>query len=137
MLFRSIPVWQKLFADNETPLTLYRKLAKNEVGTFLLESAEHGGTWSRYSFIGVASQATLTEKDGHALWEGSIPAVAPIAGEPLEAFKKASEFLRSPKLDELPPLTGGLVGYLSYDAVRNLEKIPNIARDDLKLPNMA
>ena len=135
--YNVIPVWQKLFADNETPLTLYRKLAKNEVGTFLLESAEHGGTWSRYSFIGVASQATLTEKDGHAIWEGSIPGVAPIAGEPLEAFKKASEFLRSPKLDELPPLTGGLVGYLSYDAVRNLEKIPNIARDDLKLPNMA
>jgi anthranilate synthase component 1 len=135
--YNVIPVWQKLFADNETPLALYRKLAKNKPGTFLLESAEHGGAWSRYSFIGVASQATLTEKDGVAFWEGSVPAVAPIAGAPLEAFIKAAEFLKSPKLEELPPLTGGLVGYLSYDAVRNLEKLPNLAKDDLKLPTMA
>jgi anthranilate synthase component 1 len=135
--YNVIPVWQKLFADNETPLTLYRKLAKNQSGTFLLESAEHGGAWSRYSFIGVASQATLTEKNGVAFWEGSVPAVAPIAGEPLEAFKKAAEFLKSPKFEELPPLTGGLVGYLSYDAVRNLEKLPSLANDDLRLPTMA
>ncbi len=135
--FNVIPVSRKLFADNETPLTLYRKLAKNKPGTFLLESAEHGGAWSRYSFIGVSSQATLTEKNGVAYWDGNVPAVAPIAGNPLEAFKKASEFLKSPKVEDLPPLTGGLVGYLSYDAVRNLEKIPNIAKDDLELPQMA
>jgi anthranilate synthase component 1 len=135
--YNVIPVWRKVFADNETPLTLYRKLAKNASGTFLLESAEHGGAWSRYSFIGVSSQATLTEKDGVACWEGSVPAVAPISGNPVEAFKKASEFLKSPKLENLPPLTGGLVGYLSYDAVRNLEKLPNTAKDELKLPQMA
>ena len=135
--YNVIPVWKKLFADNETPLTLYRKLAKNLPGTFLLESAEHGGAWSRYSFIGVASQATLTEKNGVAFWDGVVPAVAPIAGNPLEAFKKAVEFLKSPKLSDLPPLTGGLVGYLSYDAVRNLEKLPSLAKDDLQLPQLA
>ena len=132
-----IPVWQKVFADNETPITIYQKLAKNKPGTFLLESAEHGGAWSRYSFIGVSSQATLTEKHGVAYWDGSVPAVAPIAGEPLAAFKKAAEFLKSPKLANLPPLTGGLVGYLSYDAIRSLEKIPNLALTDLDLPQMA
>ena len=135
--FNVIPVWKKLFADNETPLTLYRKLAKNLSGTFLLESAEHGGVWSRYSFIGVSSQATLTEKDGVAYWEGSVPAVAPIDGDPLQALKKASEFLKSPKLSNLPPLTGGLVGFMSYDAVRNLEALPNIAKDDLMLPQLS
>jgi anthranilate synthase component I len=135
--YNVIPVWQKFFADNETPLTIYRKLAKNRPGTFLLESAEHGGAWSRYSFIGVSSQATLTEREGVACWEGVVPAVAPIVGNPLEAFKKAAEFLKSPKLDFLPPLTGGLVGYLSYDAVRNLERLPNTAIDDLKIPQMA
>ena len=72
-----------------------------------------------------------------ACWEGSVPAVAPISGNPVDAFKKASEFLKSPKLENLPPLTGGLVGYLSYDAVRNLEKLPNTAKDELKLPQMA
>lgn len=135
--FNVIPVWRKLFADNETPLTLYRKLARNLPGTFLLESAEHGGAWSRYSFIGISCQATLTEKNGEAYWEGNVPAVAPIDGNPIIALKKASEFLKSPKLKELPPLTGGLVGYLSYDAVRNLEKLPNIAVDDLNIPQIA
>ena len=57
-----IPVYRKLLADGETPLNIYKKLAKNLPGTFLLESAEHGGAWSRYSFIGVHSQTTLTEK---------------------------------------------------------------------------
>ena len=58
--YNVIPVWRKLLADSETPLGVYRKLAKNAPGTFLLESAEHGGVWSRYSFIGVRSEATLT-----------------------------------------------------------------------------
>ena len=135
--FNVIPVWKKYFADNETPVTLYRKLAKNKIGTFLLESAEHGGVWAQYSFIGISSQATLTEENGLALWKGNVPAVAPIDGDPLKALEKASQFLRSPKIKNLPPLTGGLVGYLSYDVIRNLEKVPSLAKDDLKIPLMA
>jgi len=46
-----VPVFRKLLADGETPLGVYRKLAKNKASTFLLESAEHGGAWSRYSFM--------------------------------------------------------------------------------------
>ena len=61
-----IPVSRRLLADGETPLGVYRKLAQNADNTFLLESAEHGGAWSRYSFIGVRSEATLSEKDGLA-----------------------------------------------------------------------
>ena len=135
--FNVIPVWKKYFADNETPVTLYRKLAKNKTGTFLLESAEHGGVWAQYSFIGISSQATLTEENGSALWKGNMPAVAPIDGDPLKALEKAAKFLRSPRIKNLPPLTGGLVGYLSYDAIRNLEKVPSLAKDDLKIPLMS
>ena len=60
--YNVIPVAQKFIADSETPLGLYRKLANDRPGTFLLESAEHGGAWSRYSFIGLASEVTLSEK---------------------------------------------------------------------------
>ena len=65
---RVVPVTRRLLADGETPVGVYRKLAGGP-GTFLLESAEQGsasgGTaWSRYSFIGVRSAATLTERDG-------------------------------------------------------------------------
>src|SRR5438105_4148877 len=63
---RVIPVTRRLLADGDTPVGLYRKLAGERPGTFLLESAEHGGVWSRYSFVGVRSLATLTERDGQA-----------------------------------------------------------------------
>ena len=58
--FNVVPVSRKLLADGETPLAVYRKLGANRAATFLLESAEHGGAWSRYSFIGVNCEATLT-----------------------------------------------------------------------------
>ena len=67
---RVIPVTRRLLADGETPLSVYRKLAGGRPGTFLLESAELGGVWSRYSFVGARSHATLTERDGQAHWLG-------------------------------------------------------------------
>ena len=132
-----IPVWRTYVADHETPLTVYTKLAGNRPGTFLLESAEHGGVWSRYSFIGVNNFATLTEVNGLATWLGKAPAGVPTGIDPLEALKITASHLKSPKIAGLPPLTGGLVGYASYEIVRRLEKIPSIATVDLDLPEIA
>ena len=134
--YNVIPVTRKLLADGETPIGVYRKLAKLKPNTFLLESAEHGGVWSRYSFIGVASEATLTEKDGKVFWRGSVPAGAPIDVDPLKALRMAAEHLRSPQLPGMPTLTGGLVGYMGYDSVRRLEKLPSIAKNDLNIPEL-
>ncbi len=135
--FNVIPVSRKLLADGETPLGVYRKLAKNAPNTFLLESAEHGGAWSRYSFIGAHSQATLTEKDGLAIWQGNPPVGAPSGIDPLVALRISTSQLRSPRITGLPPLTGGLVGYMGYDAIRRLEKLPEISKKDLDLPEIA
>ncbi len=135
--FNVIPVYRKLLADSETPLGVYRKLAKNSPGTFLLESAEHGGVWSRYSFIGVRSEAALTERNGVAIWEGTPPAGAPTGMPPLDALRIVSAHLRSPKISGLPPLTGGLVGYMGYDCVRSLEKLPNLGVKDIPVPDLA
>lgn len=132
-----IPVYRRVLVDSETPLGLYKKLAKNNPGTFLLESAEHGGVWSRYSFIGVRSQTTLTERDGKADWLGTPPAGVPKGMDPLQALKLAVAHLKTPVIPGLPPLTGGLVGYMGYDSVRRLENIPSIAVDDLNLPEIA
>jgi len=134
--FNVIPVSRKLLADSESPLGVYRKLAKNAPGTFLLESAEHGGVWSRYSFIGVRSEATLTEENGVAVWEGTPPAGAPSGMPPLDALRIAAAHLRSPKIAGLPPLTGGLVGYMGYDCVRFLEKLPNLSARDVPVPDL-
>jgi len=135
--FNVIPVSRRYLADSQTPLSLYSRLAENRAGTFLLESAEHGGVWSRYSFIGINSVATLTERDGVAVWNGTAPAGAPTGIDPLEALKLTSNHLRSPHIPHLPPLTGGLVGYASYEIVRRLEKIPSLAEADLPLPEIA
>ncbi len=132
-----IPVWRAILADHETPLTVYKKLAGDRSGTFLLESAEHGGVWSRYSFIGVNSLATLTERDGLAVWEGKAPAGVPTGIDPLDALKITAAHLKSPRIPELPPLTGGLVGYAGYDIVRRLEKLPSLAKAGVHLPEIA
>ncbi|MDP1851440.1 MAG: anthranilate synthase component I [Candidatus Planktophila sp.] len=132
-----IPVSRRLLADGETPLGIYRKLAKDAPNTFLLESAEHGGAWSRYSFIGVRSEAVLSESHGLAYWQGSPPAGAPSGIDPLEALRLTISHLKSPKIEGLPPLTGGLVGFMAYDVVRRLEKLPNLSRKDLPLPELS
>ena len=132
-----IPVSRKLLADSETPLGVYKKLAKSASNTFLLESAEHGGAWSRYSFIGVRSEATLSEKDGLAYWQGSAPAGAPTGIDPLKALRLSAAHLSSPKIAGLPPLTGGLVGFMGYDVVRRLEKLPSLSHKDIPLPELS
>ncbi|MEU8823852.1 anthranilate synthase component I [Streptomyces sp. NPDC048636] len=137
---RVIPVTRKLLADGDTPVGLYRKLAAERPGTFLLESAENGRSWSRYSFIGVRSAATLTERDGRTHWLGTPPVGVPTEGDPLRALRATVEALHTPRdlggLVHLPPFTGGMVGYLGYDIVRRLEKVGEHGRDDLRLPEL-
>ncbi len=131
-----VPVTRRLLADGETAVGTYRKLAGG-VGTFLLESAEHGKSWSRYSFIGVRSHAVLSVRDGAAVWDGPPPPGAPAdGGDPLATVAATWRALRSPRLEGLPPLTGGLVGYLSYDVARRLERLPEHAGAGLDVPEM-
>ncbi|WP_030209378.1 anthranilate synthase component I [Streptomyces sp. NRRL S-87] len=135
---RVIPVTRKLLVDGDTPVALYRKLAAERTGTFLLESAENGRSWSRYSFVGVRSSATLSARDGQAHWTGTAPVGVPTAGDPLEALRATVEALHTPRdlAQGLPPFTGGMVGYLGYDIVRRLERIGEHGRDDLRLPEL-
>ncbi|MBA0050373.1 anthranilate synthase component I [Streptomyces sp. AJS327] len=139
---RVIPVTRRLLADGDTPIALYRKLAAERTGTFLLESAENGRTWSRYSFVGVRSAATLTVRDGAAHWLGTPPLGVPTGGDPLRALGETIETLHTPRdlheRDDLPPFTGGMVGYLGYDIVRRLERVGGAGGpvDDLELPEL-
>ncbi|WP_336318446.1 anthranilate synthase component I [Streptomyces lavendofoliae] len=135
---RVIPVSRRLLADGDTPVGLYRKLAAERPGTFLLESAENGRSWSRYSFIGVRSSATLTARDGRAHWLGAPPVGVPVDGDPLKALRATVEALHTPRdlAAGMPPFTGGMVGYLGYDIVRRLERIADHGADDLELPEL-
>ena len=133
---RVIPVTRRLLADDETPLGVYRKLAGGRPGTFLFESAENGRSWSRWSFVGARSAAALTAVDGALTWSGEVPAGMPRTGDPLDVLRTVIETLHSERLPGLPPLTGGMVGYLGYDTVRRLERLPELAVDDLHIPEL-
>lgn len=130
-----VPVTRRVLADGETPVGAYRKLAGGP-GTFLLESAEHGRVWSRYSFVGVQSAATLTERDGRAVWSEPPPLGLPADGDPLEVLRACARTLRAPRLPDMPPLMGGLVGYVAYDFVRRIERLPEHAVADLDVPEL-
>jgi anthranilate synthase component I len=141
---RVVPVTRRLLADAETPVGIYRKLAGGP-GTFLLESAEQGSgssgaVWSRYSFVGVRSVATLVEKGGEARWLGTPPPGVPTEGDPIAVLNATVAALTAtdpaPSEVDLPPLSGGLVGFLGYDAVRRFEKLPSLAIDDLGQPEL-
>ena len=134
-----VPVTRRLLADSETAVGVYRKLAGNRPGTVLLESAEQGKRWARYSFVGVRSAGVLTERDGRTEWLGEpFPGLTDeLPDDPLEAVRVLARRLRTPRTPDLPPLTGGLVGYLGYDVVRRLERLPETSDPDLGMPELA
>jgi len=137
---RVIPVIRELFADGETPVGIYRKLADGRPGTFLLESAEQGGIWSRFSFIGVSSFGLLTEHDDRAHWldlglpvERAFPGGLPEG--PLDAVSALYDHWKTPAVAAHPPLTGGLVGFIGWETVRQIERLPHRPPADYRMPS--
>lgn len=135
---RVVPVVRKLLADALTPVGLFRALAEERPGTFILESAAADGTWSRYSFIGVRSRATLTAENGQAVWTGDVPAGLPTTGDPISVLRAALAALRTEPVAGLPPLTSGFVGSIGWDAIRYWEPtlVPS-SPDELGVPEVA
>ena len=143
---RVVPVLRELFADGETPVGVYRKVAAGRPGTFLLESAEQGGIWSRWSFVGAGSLGVLTQErreDGdRALWlDYGMDAARAFGGEPPSAPLDALDVLyaawRTPPVPGHPPLTGGLVGFIGWEAVRQLEQLPAVPPAEVPIPGQA
>lgn len=131
---RVISVSTRLLADDLTPIALYSALCGTRDHTFILESAD-AGVWSRYSFVGVRTAATLTERDGRASWDGT-PLVGIGDGDPLEVLREVLAEFATTATEDLPPFHAGMVGYLGYDVVRRLERVPDTCVDDLGLPEM-
>jgi anthranilate synthase component 1 len=132
---RLVPVVRRVLADSLTPVAVYRALAQERPGTFILESAEPDGSRSRFSFVGVRSSATLTVAGDEARWSGDIP-VGLTADVPLDALREALELLATEAIPGLPPLTGGLVGLLGWDIVRQWEPtLPKKAPRELDVPD--
>jgi anthranilate synthase component 1 len=132
-----VPVYAELPADLDTPLSAYLRLRPGPYA-FLLESVEGGEKWARYSFLGTDPLMVLTAKNGRVRLKragGKVVERLP-DGNPLEALRQLLRAFRPVHVPALPRFRGGAVGYLAYDMVRHMERIPGRSRDDLGLPDM-
>jgi anthranilate synthase component 1 len=130
-----VPVWAEVLADTETPVSAFLKLVGNGEG-FLLESVEHGERWSRFSFVGHEPVATLELRDGAISITGQhLSANPPLDRGMLAALDALVAAYRAPVVADLPPLQGGLVGFLGYDVVREVEHLPAAPPDDRGFPD--
>ncbi len=130
-----MPVFAELPADLDTPLSAYLRLRPGPYA-FLLESVEGGAVWARYSFLGTEPLMVLTAKNGRMTLRrgGGRPARLP-DGDPLEALRGLLREFQPVAVPGLPRFQGGAVGYLAYDMVRHMERLPRTTRDDLGLPD--
>ena len=129
-------MWREVLGDLITPVAAFARVVGEGPG-FLLESVEQGLRWSRFSFVGRNPLATLIARPGQSVLEldGTLPPSVPLDGGMLAAVEAILGAYRSPSLPELPPLHGGLVGFLGYDVVREVEHLPDAPPDDQGLPH--
>ncbi len=131
-----VPVWGELLADRDTPVTAFRKLHTGGHG-FLLESAEGGERWGRFSYVATDPAAVVEARgrDVEIRWrDGRVEKHGDV--DPLLFLRELLGQYCVADVPGLPRLTGGLVGYVAYDAVRWIENLPSPPPDDLGLPDM-
>src|SRR5271165_7026389 len=121
-------LWRRGVADLETPVAAYLKLAHGRPNAFLLESVEGGTTRGRYSVIGMEPDLIWRCQDGRAAINRSAHsaphAFVPERRSPLDSLRALISETRLEVPPALPPMAGGLVGYLGYDMVRQMEQLP-------------
>ncbi|MFP5327370.1 MAG: anthranilate synthase component I family protein, partial [Acidimicrobiia bacterium] len=129
-----VPLWREVLADQTTPVSAFLRLAADEPG-FLLESVEHGDRWGRWSFVGRRPAVTFVARDGKLTVDAQVDASIRLDEGVLAALEDVLALYRAPDLAELPPLHSGVIGYLGYDVVREVEHLPEIPTDDRALPD--
>ena len=118
--YNRIPLVLETFADLDTPLSLYLKLAQQHY-TFLLESVVGGERFGRYSFIGLPAKVRIRVKGSHVEVENAGGVVERHDGDPLEFLRAFLGRFRAAPQPGLPRFCGGLAGYFGYDTVRHIE----------------
>jgi anthranilate synthase component I len=141
-----VPVRARFVEDTETPVSAFLKLRAGEpegAPCFLLESAEQGQV-GRYSFVGLRPRAVirwsdgeLSEWTGDAALSGGAPSSVEPAPDPYGAVAERFARYKPAPVADLPPFTGGAVGFFGYDLVRTVEPLGEPNPDELGLPDMA
>ncbi len=136
-----VPVFEKLLADTETPVSVYLKVKDESPYSFLLESVEGGEKIGRYSFIGFnpfmkfriegRSFSIETYHDDVQV----LPSLVQPSDHPLEALKKIFTHVKTVQVPGLPRFSCGAVGYFGYETVQLVEDIPSAVKDELHIPD--
>jgi anthranilate synthase component 1 len=139
--YNRIPLIAEAFADLETPLTLYLKLAQSQDAgrnTFLLESVVGGERFGRYSFIGLPARTLLRTRGNVTTIEKNGEVIETHEGNPLDFIEQVQGRFKVALRPGLPRFCGGLAGYFGYDTVRHIEKklAHSAPKDDLGLPEI-
>jgi anthranilate synthase component I len=129
-----VPVYRTVTADLETPVSAFLRIASDEPEAFLLESVEGGEHVGRYTFIGIQPYKKMTARGTRiTVREGRREHT--FDGDIFEELKRALSGHTPARLPGLPPFTAGAVGFFAYDVVRQIEKLPSLAKDELGVPD--
>ncbi|QEK11757.1 anthranilate synthase component I [Crassaminicella thermophila] len=129
-----IPISLEIEGDMDTPITLFKKLCKGK-NVYLLESVEGGNKWGRYSYIG-RNPIMIIKSYGNKVIVEKGDEVIEKEGNVLNILKNLMNDYKMFKIENMPDFTGGAVGYIGYDIVRNYEDLKNINFDDIKMPDI-
>jgi anthranilate synthase component 1 len=129
-----VPVCRILTADLETPVSAFLRAAWPERECFLLESVENGEQLGRYTFIGLAPFKRIVAR-GREITITEGKKVVQIEDDIFVVLRRALAGHKPARLLGLPPFTAGAVGFFSYDAVRQIERLPTLAKDELGVPD--
>ncbi len=131
--YNIIPITMEVYADMETPISLFKRFENSEY-CFLLESVEGGEKWARYSFIGKNPFLVVKSYGEKTYVQKKNGEITEKTGNPIEILRKMMEEYNGADLPMLPRFNGGAVGFFGYDLIRYFENLPNINEDDLNLP---
>ncbi|MBV9464461.1 MAG: anthranilate synthase component I [Verrucomicrobiae bacterium] len=133
-----VPVCRELMADEETPLSVYRKLtAGSPAHSFLLESVEGGEHLGRFSFVGFEPRRIFRVSEGELrIDENGKTERRAIAGDPLAALEAEMKAFRQVQVPGMPRFTGGAVGFFGYEYLSSLEPVPRAKHHDLRTPDL-
>ena len=129
-----MPVYRTVTADLETPVSAFLRIAAEEPEAFLLESVEGGEHVGRYTFIGVQPYKKMVAR-GRRITVREGRRESAFEGDIFEELKKALGGHTPARLAGLPPFTAGAVGFFAYDVVRQIERLPSTAKDELGVPD--
>jgi anthranilate synthase component 1 len=129
-----VPVYRIVAADLETPVSAFLRVAAKEPEAFLLESVEGGEHVGRYTFIGIRPYKRMIARDGKVTVQQGRSRKT-IEADIFTELKSALQGETPARLPGLPPFTAGAVGFFAYDVVRRIETLPEIAADELHVPD--